>query len=190
MDVLCSSPPEDVASISDLPDEVLEYILSLLSPYRDLESCHAVCRRWEACCRRVIAHHHTNFHWHVGRGGLLWQHQPTPETATTITKRYSHCAVYDSASCSMFVFGGCTSTSSTFNDLWQLDLATRIWRRPLAMGTYPRLENSFSKLSCCGVDKSKSDRNQTISLLIQSKQDTHVTSQLTKHTRTWVVTKY
>ena len=138
MDVLCSSPPEDVASISDLPDEVLEYILSLLSPYRDLESCHAVCRRWEACCRRVIAHHHTNFHWHVGRGGLLWQHQPTPETATTITKRYSHCAVYDSASCSMFVFGGCTSTSSTFNDLWQLDLATRIWRRPLAMGTYPR----------------------------------------------------
>ena len=38
---------------------------------------------------------------------------------------------------SMYVFGGCTSTSTTFNDLWRLDLNKRQWIRPLTMGTYP-----------------------------------------------------
>ena len=37
----------------------------------------------------------------------------------------------------MYVFGGCTSTSTTFNDLWRMDLTTRTWERPLATGTYP-----------------------------------------------------
>lgn len=37
----------------------------------------------------------------------------------------------------MYIFGGCTSTSSTFNDLWKLDLTRRKWVRPLTMGTYP-----------------------------------------------------
>ena len=37
----------------------------------------------------------------------------------------------------MYVFGGCTSTSSTFNDLWELELNTRTWRRPQSMGAYP-----------------------------------------------------
>ncbi|XP_067002520.1 F-box only protein 42 isoform X2 [Anabrus simplex] len=37
----------------------------------------------------------------------------------------------------MYVFGGCTSTSTTFNDLWRLDLNKRQWVRPLTMGTYP-----------------------------------------------------
>jgi len=128
---------DDDSAITALPDEILEHILSLISPYRDLESSALVCRRWLSCCRRVISHRLTHFSGHVLKGGLLWTHQPTLESATTITKRYSHCAVYHAASCAMFVFGGCTSTSSTFNDLWQLDLSSRTWRRPLAMGTYP-----------------------------------------------------
>lgn len=37
----------------------------------------------------------------------------------------------------MYVFGGCTCTSTTFNDLWRLDLSTRKWMRLLTMGTYP-----------------------------------------------------
>jgi F-box protein 42 len=37
----------------------------------------------------------------------------------------------------MFVFGGCTSTSSTFNDLWELSLSLRTWARPLSVGAYP-----------------------------------------------------
>lgn len=37
----------------------------------------------------------------------------------------------------MYVFGGCTATWTTFNDLWQLDLGTRTWVRPITMGSYP-----------------------------------------------------
>lgn len=37
----------------------------------------------------------------------------------------------------MYVFGGCTCTSTTFNDLWRLDLSSRKWVRLLTMGTYP-----------------------------------------------------
>lgn len=33
-------------SIESLPDEVLEHILSLLSPYSDLESCALTCSRF------------------------------------------------------------------------------------------------------------------------------------------------
>ena len=31
----------------------------------------------------------------------------------------------------MYVFGGCTSSFTTFNDLLRLDLATRKWTRPV-----------------------------------------------------------
>lgn len=37
----------------------------------------------------------------------------------------------------MYIFGGCTKTGTTFNDLWKLDLDTRKWERPIPMGTYP-----------------------------------------------------
>ena len=32
--------------INDLPNELLVYILSLLPPYKDLENCMVVCKRW------------------------------------------------------------------------------------------------------------------------------------------------
>lgn len=34
--------------INDFPDEILEQIMFHVSPYRDLEQCGLVCRRWEA----------------------------------------------------------------------------------------------------------------------------------------------
>jgi F-box protein 42 len=37
----------------------------------------------------------------------------------------------------MFVFGGASSTVTTFNDLWKFDLSSREWTRPVALGTYP-----------------------------------------------------
>ena len=44
------------------------------------------------------------------------------------------CSITDNT---MYVFGGCTCTSTTFNDFWKLDLSTRKWVRLLTMGTYP-----------------------------------------------------
>ena len=37
---------ENPASINLIPDEILEYILSLLLPYDDLKSSMEVCSRW------------------------------------------------------------------------------------------------------------------------------------------------
>jgi F-box protein 42 len=34
------------STVDDLPDEVLEYILSLVAPYKDLQECSLVCKRW------------------------------------------------------------------------------------------------------------------------------------------------
>lgn len=33
-------------SINDLPDEILEFVFSHMPPYKDLESCALVCKRW------------------------------------------------------------------------------------------------------------------------------------------------
>ena len=55
-------------------------------------------------------------------------------TAISPTERYSHCACFFDKS--MYVFGGCTLSNTTFNDLWRFDLATRQWIRPLAMGLF------------------------------------------------------
>lgn len=33
-------------TIDDLPDEILEFILSYLPPYKDLEECMSVNKRW------------------------------------------------------------------------------------------------------------------------------------------------
>lgn len=64
-----------------------------------------------------------------------------PEVGIRITERYSHCACYYDKS--LYVFGGCTSTNTTFNDLWRFDLARREWIRPLAMGLYKKFCTLF-----------------------------------------------
>ncbi|XP_049815800.1 F-box only protein 42 [Schistocerca nitens] len=122
-------------SIDDLPDEVLEYILSLVPPYKDLEECSVVCRRWHKAVKNVIRHTQKKFNRSVTEF-LIECEELTPESYTpSITKRYSHSACF--CGNSMYVFGGCTSTSTTFNDLWRLDLDKRQWVRPLTMGSYP-----------------------------------------------------
>ena len=128
---------DETIGIEMLPDEILEYILLLISPYSDLKSCAAVCVRWNSCCRRAIALRRQHFQQQIVSGWMFWSHLPTEDSVNTISKRYSHCAVYHPSTSSMFVFGGCTSTSSTFNDLWELNLSSRTWQRPLSTGTYP-----------------------------------------------------
>lgn len=33
-------------NLNDLPDEILEFIFGHMPPYRDLQSCALVCKRW------------------------------------------------------------------------------------------------------------------------------------------------
>lgn len=49
--------------------------------------------------------------------------------------RFAHAAVVHENS--MYIFGGSSSSDTTFNDLWRLDLSTMKWIRPLSKGTYP-----------------------------------------------------
>lgn len=38
-----------VYTINDLPDEVLEFILGLIPPYKDIHDCMLVSKRWRSC---------------------------------------------------------------------------------------------------------------------------------------------
>jgi len=46
----------------------------------------------------------------------------------------------------LIVMLGCTSTSTTFNDLWRFDLDRARWVRPLATGATLRLQSVFSHM--------------------------------------------
>jgi F-box protein 42 len=143
-----------MVGINSLPDEVLVYILSLVSPYKDLTYCSRVCRHWRSCVQRVVHQRKARFIRSVAGLKLLWSNPDKPEPESTkliISKRYSHSAVYDETGLNpgVFVFGGCTSTSTTFNDLWRLDATTREWTRPLSTGAYP------SPKACATLVKSK-----------------------------------
>ena len=52
--VIVMSKMETVLGIDDLPDEVLEYMLSLLSPYRDFSSVMLVCHRWYNIMKGIL----------------------------------------------------------------------------------------------------------------------------------------
>lgn len=127
---------DELINISYLPSEVIEYILSLVSPYKDLDACKLVCRKWLHLVRNVIKKHETRFRNGVDEAKVVWHSLPqSDDLFTTISRRYSHSACYyDKA---MYVFGGCTSTNTTFNDLWKLNLSTMSWDRPVPTGSYP-----------------------------------------------------
>ncbi|KAJ2953809.1 hypothetical protein O0L34_g1438 [Tuta absoluta] len=123
------------SSIEDLPDEVLEFIMGFLLPYKDLQSCMIVCTRWYSCAQNVLRKTSIKLVKAVGQFNILWKNVRSTDILPTITKRFSHAAcVIDN---SMYVFGGCTTNATSFNDLWRFDLSDRHWVRPLATGTYP-----------------------------------------------------
>ena len=41
--------------VASLPDEILDYVLSLVSAYGDLRGCALVCKRWHKAVGRVAA---------------------------------------------------------------------------------------------------------------------------------------
>ena len=62
---------------------------------------------------------------------------PLPAQTIEVGKRYSHSAAFHPGSDSLYVFGGCTSSATTFCDLWRLDLTNRTWHLMQTTGTYP-----------------------------------------------------
>ncbi|XP_028895288.2 uncharacterized protein LOC105210990 [Zeugodacus cucurbitae] len=149
-----------------LPDEILEFILTYLPPYRDLESCRLVCKRWNSVVKNLIRRSKLNLHKGLIDYRLRWEifSQQTaanvaecknvttnlatpPSPPPVIAGRFSHSAVRHGNS--MYVFGGGSSSDTTFNDLWRFDLSEMSWERPLSMGSYPSPKGSAS-IVCWG----------------------------------------
>ena len=59
-------------TIDDLPDEVLDYVLSLVSTYGDLRNCHRVSRRWRNAVHRVARNHGLAIEKAMPDMRLLW----------------------------------------------------------------------------------------------------------------------
>ena len=63
---------KDIVSISSLPDEVLEFIFSLVSPYGDLKACGLTCRRWHVCSKNVVRKRQADFRRAVQDMKIIW----------------------------------------------------------------------------------------------------------------------
>ncbi|XP_040143913.1 F-box only protein 42 isoform X4 [Ictidomys tridecemlineatus] len=137
--VLDVEEPRHNRSMSELPEEVLEYILSFLSPYQEHKTAALVCKQWYRLIKGVAHQCYHGFMKAVQEGNIQWESRTYPYPGTPITQRFSHSACYYDANQSMYVFGGCTQSScnAAFNDLWRLDLNSKEWIRPLASGSYP-----------------------------------------------------
>lgn len=131
--------PRHNRSMLELPEEVLEYILSFLSPYQEHKTAALVCKQWYRLIKGVAHQCYHGFIKAVQEGNIQWESRTYPYPGTPITQRFSHSACYYDANQSMYVFGGCTQSScnAAFNDLWRLDLNSKEWIRPLASGSYP-----------------------------------------------------
>ncbi|KAK7126291.1 hypothetical protein R3I94_017690 [Phoxinus phoxinus] len=126
-------------SMGELPEEVLEFILSFLSPYQEHKMAALVCKQWYRLIKGVAYQCYHGFLRAVQEGNIQWESRTYPYPGTPITQRFSHSACYYDSNQSMYVFGGCTQSScnAAFNDLWRLDLNSKEWIRPLASGSYP-----------------------------------------------------
>lgn len=40
------SPETNSITINELPDEIIEFVLSFVPPYKELHNCMLVCKRW------------------------------------------------------------------------------------------------------------------------------------------------
>ncbi|XP_026053008.1 F-box only protein 42-like isoform X2 [Carassius auratus] len=131
--------PLGARSVDELPEEVLEYILSFLSPYQEHKTAALVCKQWYRLIKGVAYQCYHGFLRAVQEGNIQWESRTYPYPGTPITQRFSHSACYYDSNQSMYVFGGCTQSScnAAFNDLWRLDLNSKEWIRPLASGSYP-----------------------------------------------------
>ncbi|GAB0100487.1 uncharacterized protein DMENIID0001_165360 [Sergentomyia squamirostris] len=114
-------------SINDLPNEILEMIISHLTPYKDLDSCEQICQRWADLVKRKHLRKILRFQQAFKEGNLCWRSW-NPGGAWTPVERYSHSAtVYKNV---MYIFGGASKLLDRFhNDLWALDLSTRTWQK-------------------------------------------------------------
>ncbi|KAM8713604.1 hypothetical protein ACLKA7_013856 [Drosophila subpalustris] len=155
-----SKSPSASISLNVLPDEILEFIFTYLPPYGDLEHCSLVCKRWQLIVKNLVRRSQLNLEKGLADFRLRWEvfsqqtaaaveakrpSLPTGMPMPIIAGRFAHSAVRQGNS--MYVFGGGSSSDTTFNDLWRFDMTHMRWTRPLATGTYPSPKGSASMVA-------------------------------------------
>ncbi|KAH8238735.1 hypothetical protein KR038_008247 [Drosophila bunnanda] len=144
---------ERTVHLNALPDEILEFIFTFLPPYGDLEHCSLVCKRWQGIVKNLVRRSKLNLEKGLTDFRLRWEvfSQQTSNglvgtpPLSFIAGRFAHSAVRQDNS--MYVFGGGSSSDTTFNDLWRFDLTHMRWARPVATGTYPSPKGSASMVA-------------------------------------------
>ena len=102
----------------------------ILRPFEKLQLLSAMMSK--PMCVGVAQRRYKSFKCSLRKGKVRWQRLQRIVGTPTITDRYSHTASYLNGA--LYIFGGCTASNTTFNDLWRLDLASRQWIRPMASG--------------------------------------------------------
>nr|CAB3260832.1 uncharacterized protein LOC100176102 [Phallusia mammillata] len=128
-----------------LPAEILETIVSYLSPYKEHNIAAMVCHKWNHVASEVATKLPLRLEEDLRSGIIKWTHVNSDQT-TTVTPRVGESVCYCDFTRSLYVFGGkCASNTMTgFNDLLKLDLHSLTWSRPIARGVFPP-----PKFGCC-----------------------------------------
>jgi hypothetical protein len=84
-----------------------------------------VCKKWYRIISGLRLINSTTFNDCFQMGNIVWKQY---EQKTSPTQRHSHscCHINDR----MYLFGGLSGTSTSYNDLWFLDLNNKQWQRP------------------------------------------------------------
>ncbi|RMZ95147.1 F-box only 42, partial [Brachionus plicatilis] len=118
--------------INALPEEILEKIFSFTSQYRDYDNICLVNKKWNRIIDGLRTLNKSTFEDSFQNGQFYFR---CFDKVSSPSHRHSHSsAVLDQT---MYIFGGLSGTSTSYNDLWALDLNTKIWSRPLTSGNYP-----------------------------------------------------
>ena len=153
----------DFSFFNVLPDELVIKILSYLSPYTDTKSAKLVNKKWNEIINFNQVHNRKVFLESIENLSIMWKIRtqrcydisetliPHPYKGRTNYRtktlrsnnnipqgRFAHgCVVLGQY---MYIFGGSiseTRNSSTFNDLYKLDLSTYTWQKVKTDGLLP-----------------------------------------------------
>lgn len=125
---------EPECHFSRLPNEIVEKIMSYLSPYGDFFDAKCVCRLWYRLISRICRQRVQNFREAVRTGNLRIR-TVTTKSRVSPSPRFSHgCCIIGTK---MYIYGGCSSSNTAFNDLYLMDLREGRWMRPRTSGAPP-----------------------------------------------------
>ncbi|XP_078486962.1 F-box only protein 42-like [Ciona intestinalis] len=126
-----------------LPEEILEKIFHFLCPYREFDVAALVCKKWHRIIRGVEKNLNSVLEKRL-KSGEIELYTVDENTTYNPKHRSDHSVCYNDYTRSLFVFGGSGANNTFFNDLFQLDMNTLVWARPVCQGKIPP-----PKASCC-----------------------------------------